>query len=76
TIGRGSNADIQLTAENRAISRIHLEIAEERGKIVVYNRASNVEATIFKGRPLTPNERLEIAPGDVLKIFETTITLL
>lgn len=76
TIGRGSNANIQLTAENRAISRIHLEIVEERGKIVVYNRASNVEATIFKGRPLTPNERLEIAPGDVLKIFETTITLL
>ncbi len=76
TIGRGSNADIQLTAENRAISRIHVEIVEERGKTVVYNRASNVEATVFKGRPLAPNERLEIAPGDVLKIFETTITLL
>lgn len=76
TIGRGSNADIQLTAENRAISRIHLEIVEERGKTVVYNRASNVEATLFKARPLMPNERLEIAPGDVLKIFETTITLL
>lgn len=76
SIGRGSNADIQLTAENRAISRIHLEIVDERGKIVVYNRASNVEATVFKGRPLAPNERLELEPGDVLKIFETTITLL
>lgn len=76
TIGRGSTAKVQLTAENRAISRIHLEIVEERGRIVVYNRASNVEATYFKGKALAPNERVEIVPGDALKIFDTTITLL
>jgi len=76
TVGRGSGCDIQLEADNRAISRVHLEIVEERGRSFVYNRASNLEATQFKGRSLMPNERVEVVPGDSLSIFGTDITIL
>jgi hypothetical protein len=76
TVGRGTGCDIQLAADNRAISRLHLEIVEERGRLVSYNRASNLEATSFNGRGLTPNERVEIVPGDAFRIFETNITVL
>jgi len=76
SIGRGSGCDIQLEADNRAISRVHLEIVEERGRSVVYNRASNLEATQFKGRSLAPNERVEVVPGDSLTIFGTEIRIL
>jgi hypothetical protein len=76
TIGRGSGCDIQLEADNRAISRVHVEIVEERGRSYAYNRASNLEATQFRGRSLTPNERVEVVPGDVLTIFGTEIRVL
>jgi hypothetical protein len=76
TIGRGSSCDIQLEAHNRAISRVHLEIVEERGRNFLYNRASNLEATQFKGRWLTPNERIDIVPGDQVRIFGTEIKIL
>ena len=76
TVGRGSSCDIQLAANNRAISRVHVELAEERGRTVVYNRASNLEATQFNGRPMGANERAELRPGDRITIFGTVLTLL
>jgi len=76
TIGRGSGCNIQLPADNRAISRLHVEIIEEDGRIVACNRASNLEATRFNGRGLRPNERQELVPGDTLTIFGTAIRVL
>ncbi len=69
-IGRGANCDIQLDSDNRAISRIHLEVVDEGGRTVVYNRASNINATQFLGRSLKPNERVEVAAGDQIRIFD------
>jgi FHA domain len=69
-IGRGANCDIQLDPDNRAISRIHVEIVDEGGRTVIYNRASNVNATMFLGRSLRPNERVEVTAGDQIKIFD------
>jgi hypothetical protein len=76
SIGRGSGCDIQLEADNRAISRVHVEIVEERGHSVAYNRASNLDATRCNERSLAPNERVELVQGDVLAIFGTEIKLL
>ena len=75
-IGRGANCDIQLDSDNRAISRVHVEIVEEGGRIILYNRASNLNSTQFLGRSLVPNERIEVTVGDQLKIFDYEVKIM
>lgn len=75
-IGRGANCDIQLDPENRAISRLHVEIVEEDGQVFLYNRALNQNATMYRGRSLRGNEKIPLAVGDSFKIFDFEITML
>jgi hypothetical protein len=75
-IGRGANCDIQLDPENRAISRLHVEIVEEGGEFVLYNRGLNQNATFAQGRFLKPNERIVVALGEVFKIFDFELKII
>ncbi|MDR3496763.1 MAG: FHA domain-containing protein [Ancalomicrobiaceae bacterium] len=76
TIGRGGTCDIQLDPDNRAISRVHVEIVEENGRTVLYNRASNANATRVEGRGLQPGERVEMHTGYSISIFGYTLKLI
>jgi hypothetical protein len=75
-IGRGAACNIQLDPENRAISRLHVEIMEENGHIVLLNRALNQNATIFRGRSLAANEKVLLEIGDSFRIFDFELTVL
>ncbi|MDR3372861.1 MAG: FHA domain-containing protein [Ancalomicrobiaceae bacterium] len=76
TIGRGGTCDIQLDPDNRAISRVHVEIVEEGGRTILYNRASNANATRVERRGLQPGERVELHPGYSIGVFDYTLKLL
>lgn len=75
-IGRGASCDIQLDPENRAISRLHVEIVEEDGQVFLMNRALNQNATLFRGRSLRANEKVPLAVGDSFRIFDFELTML
>lgn len=75
-IGRGAACDIQLDPENRAISRLHVEIYEEDGRLVLLNRALNQNATQFRGRSLKANEKVPLEIGDTVRIFEFELRIL
>jgi hypothetical protein len=74
-VGRGADCGVQLDPENRAISRVHLELVEEDGRIVLINRASNPKATVVDGRSLGAEERVVLEPGQVVRIFDTELAL-
>ena len=74
-IGRGADCGVQLDPENRAISRVHLELIEEGGRVVLINRASNPKATVVDGRSLGADERVALAPGQTVRIFDTELAL-
>ncbi|MEJ1158478.1 FHA domain-containing protein [Prosthecomicrobium sp. N25] len=75
-IGRGAACNIQLDPENRAISRLHVEILEENGRIVLLNRALNQNATMFHGRSLAANEKVALEIGDSFRIFDYELKVL
>ena len=75
-IGRGADCDIQLDPENRAISRFHVEIQEEGGRLVLHNRALNQNATFYRGRALSANERVFLEIGDSFRIFDFEMKLM
>lgn len=75
-IGRGATCDIQLDPENRAISRLHVEIVDEDGKPVLINRALNQNATHYRGRSLKASERVPLETGDSFRIFDFELKVL
>lgn len=75
-IGRGAACDIQLDPENRAISRLHVELVEEDGRVFLLNRALNQNATRYQGRSLAANEKVPLEIGDSFRIFDFELTLL
>lgn len=74
-IGRGADCDIQLDPENRAISRVHIELVEEDGHVVLINRASNPKATVIDSRSLASQERVVLGPDAEFRIFDTELRL-
>jgi hypothetical protein len=67
-IGRGVECQIRLDASNRAISRVHLEVIEEAGRVFVHNRGSNPGTTRLDGRIVAPDEKLPVPEDGMLAI--------
>src|SRR5690606_31280528 len=68
-LGRGSDADI--TVDDPTLSRHHLRIEIARSVRVVDLDSHN--GTRIRGRPLTPNLPVELAPSDLIEAGTTSI---
>jgi hypothetical protein len=60
TVGRGAECDLRLDPANRALSRVHLEVVEADGGLVVVNRASNPGTTRLGDRVLEHDARIAV----------------
>jgi hypothetical protein len=73
TIGRGSNATIRFDTDREDISRIHVEVRSEGGRLVAYDRSRN--GTIHRGKRMDPTAPAALADVDTLSIAEFQVKL-
>ena len=71
-IGRAAECEIQL-ADSLA-SRVHATVWVEDGQLLVRDQRSS-NGTFVNGRPLAPSVPSFLAPGDLLRIGNTTFTV-
>lgn len=73
TIGRGSNATIRFDTDREDISRIHVEIRSDGGRLIAFDRSRN--GTLHRGRRMDPAQPVTLADSDTLAIAEFQVRL-